>query len=109
MPRKIISLFIISFLCLFAVDLGAQEETDNCSSFLVTKGASKDGAVMITYTCDGEFVAALQNIPAKEYGPDDYFEITGRNGKLRGKIKQRPHSAAAARCVIRMDCFIILR
>ncbi len=94
MHRKIISFFLILFLGLFAVELGAQEETDNCSSFLVTKGASKDGSVMITYNCDGEFVAALENIPAKEYGPNDYFEITGRNGKLRGKIKQPAHTYA---------------
>jgi dipeptidase len=94
MQPKIISFFLVLFLGLFAVDLAAQAETDNCSSFLVTKGASKDGAVMITYTCDGEFLATLQNIPAKEYGPDDYFEITGRDGKLKGKIKQPAYTYA---------------
>ena len=33
---------------------------DNCSSFLVTRGASQDGSVMITYTCDGEFHPRLE-------------------------------------------------
>ncbi|MGB6867686.1 MAG: hypothetical protein WBE11_18540, partial [Candidatus Aminicenantaceae bacterium] len=42
---------------------------DNCSSFLVTKGASKDGSVMITYTCDGEFHPHLEYIPAQDHEP----------------------------------------
>jgi hypothetical protein len=56
MKRKIISPFLIFILFLFVTGQWAQ---DDCSSFLVTKGASKDGSVMITYTCDGEFLPHL--------------------------------------------------
>jgi len=54
MKRKIIFPAIFLFLILLSVNQWAE---DNCSSFLVTKGASKDGSVMITYTCDGEFLS----------------------------------------------------
>jgi len=62
------------------------QEQDNCSSFLVTKAASSDGSVMITYTCDGEFLPHLEIIPSADHGPDDYMEIRGRDGQILGKI-----------------------
>jgi len=83
--------FIIAMVILCYSFLPAQ---DDCSSFLVTKGASKDGSVMITYTCDGEFLPKLQNSPAEDHTPGTFIEIRGRNGKLRGKIKQVLHTFA---------------
>jgi predicted small secreted protein len=44
--KKVILIF--SFLLISATTLFA------CTNFIVTKGASKDGSVMIVYTCDGE-------------------------------------------------------
>jgi len=79
-----ISVFLVSFL----------EAQDDCSSFLVTKGASIDGSVMITYTCDGEFLPHLEYIPAQDYGADEWIEIFGRNNQVRGRIKQVPHTFA---------------
>jgi len=67
---------------------------DDCSSFLVTKGASKDGSVLITYTCDGEFLPHLEYIPAQDHKPGEFIEILGRDGKLKGKIAQVPHTYA---------------
>lgn len=84
--------FLLFALLVFLVS--PQWAKDDCSSFLVTKGASKDGSVMITYTCDGEFLPHLEYIPAQEHKPDEYIEIRGRDGKLRGKIKQVPHTYA---------------
>lgn len=81
---------LIFFLILsFSMSVAAE---DNCSSFLVTKGASKDGSVMITYTCDGEFHPSLEVIPAADHTPEDFIPIQGRDGTLRGKIKQPSHT-----------------
>jgi len=91
MKQKIISLMLISILSLFVMGQWAQ---DDCSSFLVTKGASKDGSVMITYTCDGEFLPLLEYVPAQDHKPNEYIEITGRDGKVRGKVKQVSHTYA---------------
>jgi len=62
-----------------------------CTSILITKGASKNGASIITYSCDGEFLSRLRIIPAADYGPDAKIEIMGRQGK-RGEIPQVAHT-----------------
>jgi dipeptidase len=91
MKQKIIFPLILLFLSLL---VGSQWAADNCSSFLVTKGASKDGSVMITYSCDGEFLPHLEYIPAQDHKPDSTIEIRGRDGKIRGEVKQVPHTYA---------------
>jgi len=67
---------------------------DDCSSFLVTKGASKDGSVMITYTCDGEFHPHLEYLPAQDHLPSATIEVRGRDGNIKGEVKQVPHTYA---------------
>ncbi len=92
MKHKII--LFNTVLIILCVAVGYQWAQDDCSSFLVTKGASKDGSVMITYTCDGEFLPHLENTPAQDHKPDAWIEFRGRDGKLRGKVKQVPHTYA---------------
>jgi len=65
-----------------------------CTNLLVTKGASADGSVMITYTCDGEFLAHLENEPAADYEPGDSLKIEDWHGVVHGWIKQVPHTYA---------------
>jgi len=65
-----------------------------CTNFIVTKGASKDGSVMITYTCDGEFHPHLRYTPAADHESDDYLEIKNWSGEVRGTVKQVPHTYA---------------
>jgi dipeptidase len=91
MRQKVIFSAIFVFLGLFVMNQWAE---DNCSSFLVTKGASKDGSVMITYTCDGEFLPHLEYIPAQDHEPGSTIEIRGRDGKIRGTVKEVPHTYA---------------
>jgi dipeptidase len=62
-----------------------------CTSILVTKGASADGSVIITYSCDGEFLPRLRLLPAADYGPGGKTEIRGFEGK-RGEIPQVAHT-----------------
>ena len=91
MKQKFIFPAILLLLILLSVNQWAE---DNCSSFLVTKGASKDGSVMITYTCDGEFLPHLEYIPAQNHDPGSTVEIRERDGKIRGEVKQVPHTYA---------------
>ena len=63
-----------------------------CTNLLVTKGASKDGSVIITYTCDGVFHPHLKIIPAADYNPGDSLEIKTWGGKILGKIHQPAHT-----------------
>ena len=65
-----------------------------CTNFIVTKGASADGSVMITYTCDGEFHPHMRYYPASDHEPDEYVEIKDWSGNVRGTVKQVPHTYA---------------
>ncbi len=69
-------------------------QVEACTNLLVTKGASKDGSVMITYTCDGEFHPRLRRTPAADYQPGDSLDITDWSGNVRGRIKQAAHTYA---------------
>jgi dipeptidase len=65
-----------------------------CTNILVTKGASSDGSVIITYTCDGEFHPHLRYTPAADHDVSKPLEITDWGGKLHGAIEQVPHTYA---------------
>lgn len=65
-----------------------------CTNLLVTKGASEDGSVMITYTCDGEFHPHLSYMPAEDHEPGDSLAIESWGGEVRGWIEQVPHTCA---------------
>jgi len=67
---------------------------DACTNLIVTKGASKDGSVIVTYTCDGEFHPHLRYSPAADHGPDDVVEIKDWSGNVLGEVKQVPHTYA---------------
>jgi dipeptidase len=67
-----------------------------CTSILVTRGASADGSVMITYACD---LAGLYNelplIPAADHKPGEMIDIAPRGPQDKrppGKIPQVPHT-----------------
>jgi dipeptidase len=67
---------------------------DSCTNLIVTKGASADGSVMITYTCDGEFYPHMNYEPAADHAPGDKVEIKDWSGAVRGTISQVPHTYA---------------
>lgn len=83
-----------SAICLFVYVILSCLQVEACTSLLVTKGASEDGSVMITYTCDAEFLPQLEYTPAADHKPGDSLEITDWSGKVRGKVKQVPHTYA---------------
>ncbi|RXQ91586.1 hypothetical protein EO244_12315 [Ancylomarina salipaludis] len=65
-----------------------------CTNFIVTKGASKDGSVMVVYTCDGEFHPSLRVVPAADYKPGEMLQIKDWSGNVLGEIKQALHTYA---------------
>lgn len=61
-----------------------------CTNFIVTKGASADGSVMLTYTADSfGFYGELYHFPAAVYQKGAWLEIyEWDTGKFLGKIPQ---------------------
>ena len=84
-------IFFAVSLCLIFFNTSAQERNDNCTSLLVSKGASADGSVMITYACDAEFVGRMRYLPAMDHNDDMFIEIRKRGGDVY-KIRQVPHT-----------------
>ncbi|MCD6115840.1 C69 family dipeptidase [bacterium] len=81
----VIVLFSMSFLFF--------EKASSCTNILVSKGATKDGSAIITYSCDGEFLPHLRYTPAADHKKDEFIEIRTRDGKVH-KIPQVPHTYA---------------
>lgn len=67
---------------------------DACTNFIVTKGASKDGSVMITYAADSHTrYGAVAFYPAADHAPGSMCQVYHyENGKLLGEIPEVPHT-----------------
>ncbi|MFZ5979806.1 MAG: dipeptidase [Candidatus Zixiibacteriota bacterium] len=66
---------------------------ESCTSLIVTKGASEDGSVMITYTCDGEFHPHLEMELPADHAPGDSVDIINwRDNRVIGRVQQVPHT-----------------
>jgi len=94
--QRVVPCLSVATLAAIAVTafLAASSPLKACTNLLVTKGASSDGSVIITYTCDGEFHARLRHRPAADHKPGSFYEIIDWSGNLRGKIEQVPHTYA---------------
>ena len=80
--------------CLAVILALAAGDAASCTSILASKGATKDGSVIITYACDGEFHPRLRYLPAADHEPGSVYEIRDWDGTLRGKVKEAPHTYA---------------
>ncbi len=65
-----------------------------CTNFLATPGATIDGSVIITYTCDGEFHPHLKHIPAADHEPGAVEQIKDWSGNVLGEIAYPAHTYA---------------
>jgi len=83
-----------SLLFVLVAIIGFSRHSTACTNMIVTRAASADGSIMITYTCDGEFHPHLRHIPAEDHELDEYIEIKDWQGNVRGRIKQVPHTYA---------------
>ena len=84
--RKLIISFLIALLVLFSFI----NKTQACTNVLVSKGASADGSVMISWTYDVTgFMAPLQYYPGGTYTEGDSLDIYSfREYKFLGRIAQ---------------------
>ena len=66
---------------------------DACTSILVSRGASRDGSVFITYSADGPFMPRLLHLPAADHKPGTMVDAKGwEDPKFFGQVKQVPHT-----------------
>jgi dipeptidase len=74
--------------------LGLHLNSTACTNFIITKGASIDGSVMITYSADSHVLyGELYYRPAKDYPAGAMTEvIEWDTGKTLGKIPQVRHT-----------------
>jgi dipeptidase len=68
-----------------------EQTTIACTNFLITKGASKDGSVMITYSADSHVLyGELYYWPAKKWPANSMVDVyEWDTGKYLGKIPQK--------------------
>ena len=65
-----------------------------CTNYLITKGASADGSVMITYAADSHTLyGELYHWPARDFAPGTMLDIyEWDTGKFLGRIPQVAHT-----------------
>ena len=80
------------FLYLFMLIMLITANLNACTSIIVTKGATQDKSVIITYSCDGEFLYHFDLIPAQDHAPGDVYEIKNWEGEIVAKIPQPSHT-----------------
>ena len=71
-----------------------EQITNACTNFIITKGASKDGSVMITYSADSHVLyGELYYWPAKDWPKGVMVDVyEWDTGKYLGKIPQKAHT-----------------
>ncbi len=82
------------FLLLLAILATRPFSTSACTNLIVTKGASKDGSVMITYAADSHTrYGAIAFYPAADHKPGDMCAVYHyESGKFLGEIPEVPHT-----------------
>jgi dipeptidase len=70
------------------------QTAEACTNFLVTKGASKNGSVMITYSADSHVLyGELYYWPSRDYPIGSMMDVyEWDTNKFRGRIKQVAHT-----------------
>ena len=81
---------IVLFLVIILAGMLPEQKTNACTNFLITKGASKDGSVMITYSADSHVLyGELYYWPAKNWSAGSMVDIyEWDTGKYMGRIPQ---------------------
>lgn len=65
-----------------------------CTNLVCSPGATTDGSVFVTYTCDGEFHPILERIPAGDHEPGAMQEIRNWSGQVVGQVPYPAHTWA---------------
>ncbi|HSL85821.1 MAG TPA: C69 family dipeptidase [Bacteroidales bacterium] len=82
--------FFLFILVLSVTNLMADNGLNACTNFLVTKGASRDGSVMITYSADSHVLyGELYYWPARKWPAGSMVDVyEWDTGKFLGRIPQ---------------------
>jgi dipeptidase len=81
-PRQLVAALAAVILC------GSSSIALACTSIVVSRGASKDGSVMITYSADAPFMPKLLYVPGAKHTPGELFQVRAwENDQLCGPIK----------------------
>ncbi|HOY30704.1 MAG TPA: C69 family dipeptidase [Bacteroidales bacterium] len=82
------------FLTMAVMLLFTLQNSYSCTNFIITKGASADGSVMVSYTADShQLYGELYYRPAKDYPEGSMMDVyEWDTGEYRGKIKQALHT-----------------
>jgi len=70
MKRKLLSLSLVAVLLLMAAVPALA-----CTPLGIGKGASEDGSVMVSHTCDGWYDHRIQIVPGGEYAPGTMMDV----------------------------------
>ena len=87
MISRISTLFLLFLIVPFSTGFA-------CTNLIITKGASSDKSVMITYAADSHVrYGTIAFYPAADHKPGDLCEVFHyENGKLMGTIPEVPHT-----------------
>jgi dipeptidase len=85
---------IATIIVIFIIGVLPDQITNACTNFLITKGASKDGSVMITYSADSHVLyGELYYWPSRNWPAGSLLDIyEWDTGKYLGKIPQIAHT-----------------
>ena len=88
--KKLFIVFIMSVLVMIMPD----RISNACTNFLITKGATKDGSVMITYSADSHVLyGELYFWPSRNWPSGSMFDVYDwDSGKFMGRIPQVRHT-----------------
>lgn len=87
MKRK--RLIVLMYGAIASTWLLGMMAAEACTSIVVSRGASKDGAVMVTYSADAPFMPRLLRFPGGTYPAGTMVEVRGwEDDEVRGKVKQ---------------------
>ncbi len=85
MSRPLRSLTALALI----VSLGWSSIARACTSIVVSRGASKDGSVMVTYSADAPFMPKLLYVPGGKQKEGELIQVRGwEDDRLCGPIKQ---------------------
>ena len=64
-----------------------------CTSIVVSRGASRDGSVMVTYSADAPFMPRLLRVPGGDHAPGAMADVKGwEEDDVRGQVRQVAHT-----------------
>ena len=81
------SILVTAVVLIFA--LLTADAVNACTNILVSRGASRDGSVIITYSADGASIPRLILVPGARHKPGTLVNIWGWEDKIiHGQVKQ---------------------